>query len=69
MTNHDAALDVILDQVVSAGLVQRYTDADGKPAMRPTPAGERVARQLTMLGEGGQDELMESLLEAQDTGR
>jgi hypothetical protein len=43
--------------------VQTYTDPDGREAMRLTPDGERVARQLAMLGEDGQDALMAGLLE------
>lgn len=60
--DHDADLDAILEQVDAAGLVEQYVDEDGKPAMRLTPDGERVARQLTMLGEDGQDELIKALL-------
>jgi hypothetical protein len=35
--------------------------------MRLTPEGEGLARQLAMLGEDGQDELMDALLEAGDS--
>lgn len=59
----DAELDAILEQVESAGLVEQFTDEEGRPAMRLTPEGVRVARQLAMLGEDGQDELMEALLD------
>jgi DNA-binding MarR family transcriptional regulator len=62
MTDHDAELDAILEQVEAAGLVEQYVDEEGKQAMRLTPEGERVARQLAMLGEDGQDELMAALL-------
>jgi hypothetical protein len=47
-------------------VVAVYADEDGKQAMRLTPESERVAWQLPMLGEEGQDELMEALLEAPD---
>jgi DNA-binding MarR family transcriptional regulator len=66
MTDHDSELDAILDQVEAAGLVEVYTDSDGQQAMRLTPEGERVVHQLAMLGEEGQDELMEGLLQARD---
>lgn len=59
----DAELDAILEQVESAGLVEQFTDDDGRPAMRLTPEGVRVARQLAMLGEDGQDALMAGLLD------
>ena len=49
--------------VEAAGLVETYTGELGQPAMRLTPDGLRVARQLTMLGEDGQDALMAALLE------
>ena len=60
--DHDAELDTILEQVETAGLVEQYVDDEGKQAMRLTPEGVRVARQLAMLGEDGQDELMKALL-------
>jgi hypothetical protein len=41
---HDAELDAILDQVEAAGLVEPFTDEQGRPAMRLTPEGVRVAR-------------------------
>jgi len=39
-----------------------HDDEQGKPAMRLTPEGVRVARQLAMIGEDGQDALMAALL-------
>ena len=41
--DHDAELDAILEQVEAAGLVEQFTDEDGKQAMRLTPDGVRVA--------------------------
>ena len=43
-------------------MVEVDTDDDGQLAMRLTPDGERVARQLAMAGEDGQDALMAALL-------
>lgn len=62
MLDHDAALDAIVDELRSAGYVEMYTDADGKEAMRLTPEGERVARQLAMTDEVEQHDLMDVLL-------
>ena len=62
MSDDDAELDAILEQIEAAGLVEQYVDDDGKQAMRLTPEGLRVARQLAMLGEDGQDALMAALL-------
>ena len=53
MTDHDAELDALTKQLVTAGLLELLTDDDGKDAMRLTPAGEQVARQLAMTGEAG----------------
>ncbi len=61
MTDHDAEMDALLDQLEAAGMVEVYTD-DGQQAMRLTPDGERVARQLAMAGEDGQDALLAGLL-------
>jgi hypothetical protein len=59
--DHDAELDASLEQVEVAGLVEQY-DPRGRPAVRLTPEGVRVGRQLAMLGEDGQDPLMAALL-------
>lgn len=59
---HDAELGVLTGQLVEAGLLELFTDDDGDEAMRLTPEGEKVARQLAMTDQAGQDELMEALL-------
>ena len=65
--DHDAGLDAILDQVEAAGLVEQYVDEQGRMALRLTPDGVRVGRQLAMLGEVGQDDPMAALLGPGDT--
>jgi len=60
--HHDPEFDAILEQVEAAGLVEQYTDADGRQAMRLTLEGERVARQLAMTDDEGQDAVMDGLL-------
>ena len=62
----DAELDDLVEQLEEAGYIEQYVNADGEDAMRLTPDGERVARQLAMLDEAGQDALMDALLEARD---
>ncbi|MGD8485939.1 MAG: hypothetical protein PVG27_02105 [Chloroflexota bacterium] len=62
----DAELDTLVEQLEEAGYIEQYVNADGEDAMRLTPDGERVARQLAMLDEAGQDALMDALLEARD---
>ena len=46
----NAEFDVILDQLEAAGMVEVCTDGDGD--------GDRVVRQLAMIGDDGQDALM-----------
>ena len=60
--DRDAELDAILEQVEAAGLVEQYVDEQRRPAMRLTPEDVCVGRQLAMLGEDGQDDLMAALL-------
>ena len=43
---HDPELAAILDAAEAAGLVETYTDAQGRQVMRLTPMGEGVARRL-----------------------
>lgn len=62
MTDHDPEMDTIRDQLEEAGLIEVHTDEQGREAYRLTADGERVARQLAMLGEDGQDALMAGLL-------
>jgi hypothetical protein len=60
MTDHDAQLDAMTKQLVTAGLLHLFTDDDGDEARRLTPDGEKVARQLALGAD--EDALMEALL-------
>ena len=62
MADHDAEMDAMAKQLVEAGLLELFTDDDGDEAMRLTPEGEKVARQLAMSDDDGQDALMAALL-------
>jgi hypothetical protein len=62
VTDRDAELDAMTKQLVAAGLLELFTDDDGHEAFRLTPDGERVARQMTMSDDDGQDALMAALL-------
>jgi hypothetical protein len=64
MTDHDAEMDALVQQLVTAGLIETFTDDDGDEAMRPTPDGEKVARQLALGAD--EDALVEALLEGSD---
>ena len=62
MTDRDAEMDALVQPLGTAGLLETFTDDDGDEAMRLTPEGERVARQLAMSDDNDQDALMEALL-------
>ncbi len=47
MTDHDAEMDALVQQLVTAGLIETFTD-DDEEAMHLTPDGEKVARQLAL---------------------
>lgn len=48
---YDETTATDLDELEEAGYVERYTNSDGQAAMRLTPSGEQVARQLAMVAE------------------
>jgi len=48
--------------VQAAGLVEVYTDDDGDEAMRLSPEGEKVARELAMTDDDGADAPIKGLL-------
>jgi hypothetical protein len=60
MTDRDTELDAMTKQLAAAGLLETFTDDDGDEAMRLTPEGERVARQLALGAD--EDTLLEALL-------
>jgi hypothetical protein len=64
--DHDAEMDAMVAQLVTAGLIETFTDDNGDEAMRLTPDGEKVARQLA-LGDD-EDELLEALQESGPSG-
>jgi hypothetical protein len=55
-------MDALVQQLVEAGPIETYTDDDGDEAMRLTPEGDRVARQLAMSDDNDQDALIAALL-------
>jgi hypothetical protein len=62
MIEHDAEMGALVQQLVTAGLIETFTDDDGDEAMRLTPDGEKIARQLALGAD--EDALLEALLEA-----
>jgi hypothetical protein len=59
MAEHDAEMDALTQQLITAGLLETFTDADGDEAMRLRPDGEKVARQLALGAD--EDALLEPL--------
>jgi hypothetical protein len=64
MADHDAEMDALLDMLEAAGLAERYVTEDGAQAMRLTPKGAQVARQMSMSTEGDALGLLTALLDA-----
>jgi hypothetical protein len=60
MIEHDAEMGALVQQPVTAGLLETFTDDDGDEAMRLTPDGEKIARQLALGAD--EDALLEALL-------
>ena len=59
---HIEETNAIATELERAGLVGRYTNADGEPICRLTPQGEMVARQMAMSDESGAAEPLDALL-------
>ena len=59
-------MDAIVATLSDAGLVEEYVNEDGRPTMRLTPDGERVARQMAMSDDP--DGLLDALLDASEAG-
>ena len=67
MTDHEPDVQATIDMLVEVGMVEEYVHEDGKPALRLTPKGERVARQLAMTDEDGAAVLLDALLETNES--
>jgi len=63
MTDHDAEMDAIREQLEKAGLVETYVDEDGQDAMRLTPKGAQMGRALAMAGDEDAAAVLDALLE------
>ena len=61
MTDHDAELIAIVAMLSEAGLVEQYTNEDGKEALRLTPKGAQLGRAMAI---GGEDVDAEAILDA-----
>jgi len=61
MTDPDAELDAIVAMLEEAGLIEQYTNEDGKEALRLTPKGPQLGRAMAI---GGEDVDAEAVLDA-----
>jgi hypothetical protein len=69
MTNHDAELDAIVEMFTVTGLLETFTDGDGKPAMRLTARGAQAVRAMAMAGEDADAEaVLNALLDSAEGG-
>ena len=50
---HDTELDALLALLERAGLVEQFTDDQGRVSMRLTSKGAQVARQIALSGDAG----------------
>ena len=67
MTDPDAELDAIVAMLSEAGLVEQYTNEDGKPALRLTPKGAQLGRAMAVAGDDAEAEVvLDALLDARE---
>lgn len=58
---YDELTTTDLDELEEAGYVERYTNTEGQPALRLTPSGEQVQRQLAMVAEDDAAAMLDGL--------
>ena len=51
MADHDAEMDRLVAMLEEAGLVEQYTNDDGKPALRLTDRGRQLGTAIAMSGD------------------
>ena len=68
MKPRDEDIEALLDELESAGLIERYVDAEGY-GVRLTKTGQRITNQLAMMGDQAQGELMDALLGSDEDGK
>jgi DNA-binding MarR family transcriptional regulator len=59
---HGAETDEIVAELEKAGLVETFTDDEGKVAYRLTPKGAQLGRSMAMSRDDDQMALLEALL-------
>ena len=64
-TMTDAGLDAELAELERAGLVEQYTDEEGKAAMRLTEKGPQLGRSMAMAGNEDAAVVLDALLEGE----
>jgi len=61
---HDAEMDAIVAELEEAGLVETFTNDEGKVAYRLTGQGVQVARQMALAGDEDAAVVLDALLDA-----
>jgi hypothetical protein len=63
MSDHDAEMDALLDQLARASLTETYIGEDGRQHIQLTADGERVTKMLAMVAEEDErDAVIDALL-------
>jgi len=63
VTDHDAETDAIVAELEKAGLVETFTNDEGKAAYCLTPKGAQLGRSLALAGDDASaDEVLAALL-------
>ena len=68
--DHDAEMDAIAAMLEEAGLIESYTNEDGKAARRLTACGRQVGHALAMAGDDANAEAaLDALLDDKEASR
>jgi len=60
---YDAETDAIVAELEKAGLVETYTNDEGKVAYRLTPKGVQLGRSMALAGDDNAQVILDALLE------
>jgi DNA-binding MarR family transcriptional regulator len=66
---HDAETDAIVAELEKAGLVETFTNDEGKVAYRLTPKGAQLGRSMALAGDKDTAVVLDALLDANEARR
>ncbi len=69
MSDHDAETDAIVAELEKAGLVETFTNDEGKAAMRLTPKGAQLGRSMALGGDEDAAVVLDALLDKAERAR